>query len=134
MARFLVQHPLVVKRVVALNLVFYTVLTFFVAVPYCRDYSAKEAVATIAAVQDSNEPVSVMAPTGPQRFFTAGNWYTVWKKENIDKLKPQAMNWNSKNVMPFVAEEELLRQKKPWHLRMQTVPISFSRRSAGSGS
>ena len=22
------------------------------------------------------------------------------------------MNWNSKNVMPFVAEEELLRQKK----------------------
>ena len=34
------------------------------------------------------------------------------KKENIDKLKPQAMNWNSKNVMPFIAEEDLLRQKK----------------------
>ena len=112
-ARFLVQHPLVVKRVVALNLMFYTVLTFFVAVPYGRDYSAKEAVTAIAAVQDSNEPiVSYGSYRTSAVFYSRELVYRLEKKENIDKLKPQAMNWNSKNVMPFVAEEELLRQKK----------------------
>ena len=112
-ARFLVQHPLLVKRVVVLNLMFYTVLTFFVAVPYCRDYSAKEAVTAIAAVQDSNEPiVSYGSYRTSAVFYSREMVYRLEKKENIDKLKPQAMNWNSKNVMPFVAEEELLRQKR----------------------
>ncbi len=111
-ARFLVQHPRVVKSTVVINLIAYTLLTFFVAVPYCREYSGRLAAETVANLSmEDTVVVSYGEYWTSVVFYSQDMVYCLQKAEAIDRVKPKAMDWNSKNVMPFLAEEELVNKK-----------------------
>lgn len=107
-ARLLLNHPKITKGVLVFNLIFYTVLTFFVAIPYCREYSAKDAAQRIGAIA---APGQVVISYGDYKtssvFYSDHMVYRLEKAANIEGLEPKKMSWNSKNVMPFMAEEDI---------------------------
>lgn len=108
MARFLVNHVKTVRYMVVGNLSLYAVLTFLVAVPYCMTYSGGPISEAVVAI---TKPGDTVVSYGDYRtsavFYSNHLIYRVAKAEDIPELKPSAMNWNNKNVMPFIAEEEV---------------------------
>lgn len=130
MARFLYQRERLLRRLLMFNVVFYLGLTFFVAIPVCRDYgySAKDSVAVI---EDQIQPDDLLVAYGEYRtstvFYSGKLMYLLEHKDSIAKSKPSAMNWNSKNVMPFLALEELPTDKTVYLMLDQRRYDSFDK-------
>ena len=107
-ARFLLDHSALVKRLSIAFVILYTGLTFFAAIPFCKLYSAKEPALKLS---QSGAAKDLVISIGDYRtsavFYGDMTIYRLEKQENIDKMEPNGMNWNSKNVMPFYAEEQL---------------------------
>lgn len=105
-ARVMVNHLKLVKYTVIANLILYSVLTFAVATPYCNAYSSK-AVGNVVAqtVKRGDMVVSYGRYQTSAGFYSNQLIYRVEKAAAIPGLEPSAMNWNTKNVMPFIAEE-----------------------------
>lgn len=105
-ARVMVNHLKLVKYTVIANIVLYSVLTFAVAMPYCNAYSSK-AVGNVVAqtVKPGDMVVSYGRYQTSAGFYSNQLIYRVEKAADIPGLEPSAMNWNTKNVMPFIAEE-----------------------------
>ena len=124
-ARFFAERKPLLKKMLIFNLVFYTLLTFFVAIPYCQKYSAKDAGVIVAASKKSDTIVGSYGEYHTSAVFYSGaKIYRIEKAQNIDKLIPKAMSWNSKNVMPFLPEEDLIKKN---HVLMLVSADSLDR-------
>lgn len=110
-ARSLALRFTFVKRLVMGNVILYTILTFAVAIPYCANYSAKE-VGHVVAQQVTAQDMVVSYGN----YKTSANYYSgqlvyrIAKGEDIPGMKPSAMDWNNKNVMPLFAAEEVVEE------------------------
>ncbi|WP_127058561.1 ArnT family glycosyltransferase [Veillonella ratti] len=105
-ARVMVNHLKLVKYTVIANIVLYSVLTFAVAMPYCNAYSSKDVGNVVAqTVKPGDMVVSYGRYQTSAGFYSNQLIYRVEKAADIPGLEPSAMNWNTKNVMPFIAEE-----------------------------
>jgi len=105
--RGLLNHTRAIKRIVMLNIAFYTALTFLVAVPYCQKYSAKDAAVAIVAQASPEETIISYGDYKTSAVFYSDHLiYRLEKAADIENLKPKAMSWSNKNVMPFLSEEE----------------------------
>ncbi|WP_298703097.1 glycosyltransferase family 39 protein [uncultured Veillonella sp.] len=108
MGRMLVTHVKIVRYLSIGSMIVYTILTFMVAIPYCYMYSGgaiSKAVTTI--VKSGDIVVSYGDYRASSVFYSNQLIYRLAKAEDIPSLRPSAMNWNNKNVMPFVAEEKI---------------------------
>jgi len=111
-ARFLAERRNFIVKVVAFNIIFYTVLTFWVAIPYCQQFSAKTAAVIVASAKDTETIVGSYGDYHTSAvFYSRTQVYRMEKAKDIDNMLPKAMSWSSKNVMPFLAEENLADKK-----------------------
>ena len=108
-AAFLKDREKLVKYMTAGCFIVYTVLTFAVAIPLCRDASAEEAAETVNAIADAQTQVVTYGGKYPVSFA----WYSNYEaqrlapKDKIASMLPGSISWNAKNVMPFLAIEDL---------------------------
>ena len=107
-ARVMVNHLKLVKYTVIANIILYSVLTCAVAIPYCAAYSSREVGQVVEqTVKPGDMVVSVGRYQTSAGFYSNQLIYRVEKAAVIPGLEPSAMNWNTKNVMPFIAEETI---------------------------
>jgi len=116
-ARSLSNHEKLFKVVASITAGLYIILLFMIAIPYCQNRSAKEAGEALAALNVEN---NLVVGFGDYRtsavFYSNQTIYRLEKKANIEAIKPKEMSWDSKNVMPFLAEERLANEKEVWAL------------------
>lgn len=110
-AAYLRRHERLVAAVTAFGIVFYMVVTFFVAVPMCRDASAYDAAQAVQRMADGRTCVAVYGGRYPVSLAYYSGYDAKrlkWADEIEDSL-PGGISWNAKNVMPFMAIEDLAR-------------------------
>jgi len=108
-ARLLYTHEKLIKRLMVFNVIFYIALTFFIATPLCSgQFSGKDIAATL---QDRVQPGDLVISYGYYRtsvvFYSNKTVYDLVHADEIETIKPKAMDWSSKNIMPFISFEEL---------------------------
>lgn len=112
-ARFLYTHEKLVKRLVVFNIFFYLALTFFVAIPLCSSSYSGRNIAI--ALQDRAHSDDLVINYGDYKtsvvFYSNKIVYNLAHAGELEKIKPKAMSWSSKNVMPFISFEELPNDK-----------------------
>lgn len=129
-ARLLYTHEKLVKRLVVFNVFFYLVLTSFVAIPLCSSsYSGKYVAAVL---QHRVQPGDLVVNYGDYKtsvvFYSNKTVYNLAPANEIERLKPKAMSWSSKNVMPFVALEELPSDKNIYIILDESKHGDFDRK------
>lgn len=129
-ARLLYNHEKLIKRLMVFNVFFYIALTIFVAIPVCRDggYSGKN---TAAVLQSHVKPGDLVVSNGDYKtsvvFYSRTMVYNLEHAATIEEDKPKAMSWSSKNVMPFIAFEELPADKDIYLVLNERRYDSFSK-------
>jgi len=108
-ARLLYAQERLVKRLVAFSICFYLALTFLVAVPLCNSsYSGRNiAVALQGHVQTGDMVINYGDYKASVVFYGHKTVYNLVHANELEKVRPKAMSWSSKNVMPFISFEEL---------------------------
>lgn len=112
-ASFLRDREKVVRYMTAGCFIVYTVITFAVAVPLCQDASAQEVSETIDTIATPDTTIVTYGGNYPVSFV----WYSdfeAWRlapAAKIPELLPGGIGWNAKNVMPFMAIEDIPRDK-----------------------
>ena len=98
-----------VKRTaVAMGLLF-TVLSFVLAAPLCRQASAWDVAQLVSAHHVPGVPVYVYGGRYPVSF----TYYSkipaprLVTRQRLQQMRPEGINWNAKNMMPFQALEDL---------------------------
>lgn len=101
------------KRLVAVMsiaaIALYAMVTLFVAVPLCREASAYDAAKTVQRMADSRTCVAVYGGHYPVS-LTYYSGYPAKRLKWADDIQaslPGGISWNAKNVMPFMAMEDL---------------------------
>ena len=91
------------------TLIFFPLVQFFVAVPLAEDNSARREAEMILPLIDDKTCVVSHGEKYPGSlvFYTGAKVYRLETKYNFYHIKPQAMTWKSKNVMPFMTFDEL---------------------------
>lgn len=112
-ARLLYTHGKLVKRLLFCNALFYTALVIFVAAPICTEHYSGKSIAAIYAgrVQPDDVVVSYGEYKTSTVFYGGHTVYNLDNRDSIEAQRPKAMDWSSKNVMPYMAFEELPRDK-----------------------
>ena len=110
-AAYLRHHERLVALLTAASVVFYMAVTFFVAVPMCRDASAYDAAQAVQRMADGHTCVAVYGGRYPVSLAYYSGYDAKrlkWADEIEDSL-PGGISWNAKNVMPFMAIEDVAR-------------------------
>lgn len=110
MARYLYDREKLVKITVGVMLAVYAVLTFTLAVPACSNegYSSKNVAAVYKdRVKDNDLVVSYGDYKTSAVFYGDKMVYRLEHGDQIADMLPDGKSWNAKNVMPFMALEEL---------------------------
>lgn len=114
MARYLYKRETLVKRTVGIMLVVYAGLTFGVAAPVCYNegYSSKNiAEFCKEVVHDEDVVVSYGDYKTSLVFYGDKIVYRLEHGAEIASMLPDGKSWNAKNVMPFMALEEIPHDK-----------------------
>ena len=101
-----------IEKVGIAAMALYTTLTIFIAPAIMLSRSGKEVGQALAQMDTGNAPIAFYHDYRTSAVFYSGK--TIYRAEpadRIDAMKPGALSWNAKNVMPFIPEEELLKQK-----------------------
>lgn len=112
-AVFLKDRLKLVQYVTGACVVVYTILTFAVAMPLCQDASARDVAETVDAMATPDTAVVTYGGNYPVSFA----WYSSFQaqrlepKAKIPSMLPGGIGWNAKNIMPFLAIEDIPRQK-----------------------
>ena len=99
-----------VKRLAAGMGVFYLVLNFAAAVPLCKEHSARpiaDAIEVDGRDLDAQLIVSYGDYSASAVYYTHAKIPSLAWRDEIKREKPSGINWNAKNVMPFMAIEDL---------------------------
>lgn len=113
--RFLLPKMRLVKRVAACFYVLYAVLIFSAAIPLCDQQSGRS---TAAALRNLNPDGALVVNYGDHNndrihyrtstvFYYGANIPELIGRREFDDVQPGGMNWNTKNVMPFLAYEDM---------------------------
>ena len=73
--------------------------------------SGKEAGQALAQIDTTGKTIAFLHDYRTSTVFYSGK--TIYRAEpanKIDGMKPGALSWNAKNVMPFIAEEDLFQK------------------------
>jgi 4-amino-4-deoxy-L-arabinose transferase-like glycosyltransferase len=108
-ARLLLNHEKLFKWMLGINFVFYTALTFFVAIPLCGQYYSAKNVGQ--AIENVNKQDNIIVEYGDYHtsavFYGGHTVYSLVHERDLANVEPKEMSWSSKNVMPFIAAEKL---------------------------
>lgn len=114
LAKFFVTRWKIFIRVAAAMLIIYPLTFFIVALPLAEDNSARSKAEKILPFID--EETCVVSHdekyAGSLVFYTGKKIYRLETEYNFNQIKPQAMTWKSKNVMPFMTFDKLPKDKK----------------------
>ena len=113
-AKILVSRWKIFIGTVAATLIIYPLIFYFVALPLTEDNSARrEAQLILPLIDDKTCLVSHGKEySGSLVFYTGEKIYRLETATNFEKIRPQAMTWTSKNVMPFMTFDALPADKK----------------------
>lgn len=134
LARFFVNRWKIFLVTAASALIIYPLATFLVALPLSEDNSARREAEIILPLLDEKTCVVSHGKSysGSLVFYTGAEIFRLETKENFDKIRPQAMSWSSKNVMPFMTFDELPADKKIVAIVSADYEKSFLDNAAGS--
>lgn len=96
------------ERIGCAAIAIYTLLTLFVAPTIMLTRSGKEAGQALAQMDTTGKTIAFLHDYRTSTVFYSGK--TIYRAEPADKIdgmKPGTLSWNAKNVMPFIAEEDL---------------------------
>lgn len=99
------------ERIGCAAITIYTLLTLFVAPTIMLTRSGKEAGQALAQIDTTGKTIAFLHDYRTSTVFYSGK--TIYRAEpanKIDGMKPGALSWNAKNVMPFIAEEDLVQK------------------------
>ena len=108
-AAYLRHHERLVAVLTTVGVAFYLIVTLFVAVPLCREASAYDAAQAVQRMADGRTCVAVYGGRYPVSLAYYSGYDAKrlkWADEIEDSL-PGGINWNAKNIMPFMAIEDL---------------------------
>lgn len=114
-ARLLQPKAQCIKRVAACLYVIYAVLIVAVAIPLCEQQSGRT---TAEALRNLNPNGALVVNYGDHNndrihyrastvFYYGENIPELAGRQEIAEVRPGGMNWNAKNVMPFLAYEDM---------------------------
>lgn len=114
-ARLLKERTVLVKRLAAACWCLYLVLTFAVAVPLCGQQSGRAIAASLRNLNVDDALVVNCGDYNVERiryrtstvFYYGGNIPELIHRADMERVKPSGLSWNAKNVMPFLAYEDL---------------------------
>lgn len=89
----------------------YTILTLFIAPTIMLTRSGKEVGQALAQMDTAGKTIAFLHDYRTSTVFYSGK--TIYRAEPADKIdgmKPGTLSWNAKNVMPFIAEEDLFQR------------------------
>ena len=101
------------ERIGCAAIAIYTLLTLFIAPGIMLHRSGKEAGQALARMDTTGKTIAFLHDYRTSTVFYSGQ--TIYRAEpanKIDGMKPGALSWNAKNVMPFIAEEEPLPKRQ----------------------
>ena len=97
-----------VRKVAIGAWIFYMVATFAAAVPLCEQRSGRQvAEALIEANPEHHLVINLDDYPTSVVFYYHENIPEVAWRDSIDSRKPGGISWNAKNVMPFIAYEDI---------------------------
>lgn len=108
-AAYLRHHMKIVKIVTATMFILYIATTLFFAIPECRQKSTEGAAVVVQELAGPDTCVAVYGGRYPVSlaYYSDTKPYRLKDAEDIPALLPGKMNWNAKNVMPFMAIEDI---------------------------
>ncbi|WP_301963081.1 glycosyltransferase family 39 protein [uncultured Megasphaera sp.] len=130
-AAYLRHHERLVAAMTAAGVVFYMVITFFVAVPMCRSASAYDAAQAVQRMADGHTCVAVYGGRYPVSlaYYSGYDAKRLKWADEIEKSLPGGISWNAKNIMPFMAIEDLAQHDRALILVHENEDANF--RKAG---
>lgn len=134
LARFFVNRWKIFLVTATSALIIYPLATFFVALPLAEDNSARREAEIILPLLDEKTCVVSHGKQylGSLVFYTGATVYRLETKSEFERLRPQAMSWTSKNVMPFMTFDELPADKKIIAVVSAAYEKSFLDNASGS--
>ena len=109
-ARFLREKTKLLRWMFFGEMVFLVVATLFVLVPgiTAKNYSGKEVAALLTEnVRDGDLVLSYGDYKVSQPYYSNLDIYKVDSRQSIEANRPDGKSWNSKNVWPYWAEEDI---------------------------
>ncbi len=113
-ARFLRGKMMLVRRMFFGEIAFLVFATLVVLIPNItgKNYSGKEVAAVLTeTVQDGDLVLSYGDYKVSHPYYSNLDIYKVDNKKSIEANRPDGKSWNSKNVWPYWAEEEIPRDR-----------------------
>ena len=98
-----------VKRTALAMALLFTVLSFVLAAPLCRQASGWDAARLVTARHVPGVPVYVYGGRYPVSFtyYSGIPAPRLVTRQRIRELRPNGISWKAKNMMPFAALEDL---------------------------
>ena len=112
-ALYFVDKKILFTRLAVGSFIIY-ILLLFVAIPICEENSGRnEAKIILPHITENTCVVSYRKNySGSLVFYLGAKVYRLENDENLQKLQPKKMSWTSLNVMPFMHEKDLPKDKK----------------------
>ncbi len=113
-ARYLRNKEKLVRRMFYGQIAFLVLATMFVLVPgiTAKNYSGKEVAALLTeTVQENDLVLSYGDYKVSQAYYSGLDIYKVDSRKSIEANRPDGASWNSKNVWPYWAEEDIPRDR-----------------------
>ncbi len=133
-ARYFVNRWKIFLGIAASSLIIFPLLIYFAALPLTEDNSARREAQLILPLIDDNTCVVSHGKeySGSLVFYTGAKIFRLETPDNFAKIRPQAMSWTSKNVMPFMTFDELPAEKKILAVVSVDYEKNFLDNAAGS--
>lgn len=99
------------ERIGCAAIAIYTLLTLFIAPGIMLHRSGKETGQALAQMDTTGKTIAFLHDYRTSTVFYSGQ--TIYRAEpalKIEAMRPGTLSWNAKNVMPFIAEEDLLQR------------------------
>lgn len=98
-----------IKRAALAMALLFTVLSYALAIPLCRQASAWDVAQMVTSHHVSGVPVYVYGGRYPVSFtyYSGIPAPRLVTRERLQEMRPAGISWNAKNMMPFAALEDL---------------------------
>ena len=113
-ASYLKKHDRLVLNMAGIVLAIYVAVTCTAIVPQCRQASAYEAAQFVSGLADSETTVVTYGGRYPVSltYYSGHPAYRLAEGKDIARMLPGGISWNAKNVMPFMAIEDVANHQK----------------------
>ncbi|MBR1647672.1 MAG: glycosyltransferase family 39 protein, partial [Selenomonadaceae bacterium] len=114
LARYFANRWKLFLSMTGATLIIFSLALFTVALPLAEDNSGRREAEIISPLVDEKTCVVSHGKnySGSLVFYSGLKVFRLETKENYELIRPQALTWSSKNVMPFMTFDELPSDKK----------------------